>query len=232
MGLLIALKKEYDVVPTFIPDTNVLRRRYFTNFFHSMLNNTYARTLIPRLAILENENKYNRNVGKNVYEPEREVRLALYTMTEIANVQDWDNGILPLTDQELIVQYTSKSGSGYADAWLRREVLEYITKRENRGKPDRHVFMTCDRMNAMCASAEGLDTLFISRNEENKFGIGMGHYTNLSELIIETAITIGHCDCIIKSSKGQGKKISFSSWWAQKSLKEWQDRSIMIGTYS
>jgi hypothetical protein len=239
----------------FVPDTNVVRRHYYTNFFRKtfVVNPKPAWLNVSRLAILEIENSYNRNstsadkqsrqhdtANKNetkLFEARKEMRLNIYAMSEILKMLGEGAEMLTLVDKELISQ--AVSGSHSADLWIRREILEDKDKLqgeaddlEKKGEGPATVydyfFMTCDRMNALCAAAEGIDSLYISRIEEPEIVLAKGHYANLTELLIELTVAFGDCRCVSKYSSGAEATIQLSSWWPEKSLSEWKDRIVMI----
>jgi hypothetical protein len=139
-----------------ILDTNVIRRHYYSNFLldilsRSRLKNT-LRILIPRLVILEIENKYNRSSGedeeKSVRKEEKEKkkqnedphleiyteymkgkerRLGLSSIKEVISIKKNAGVTNPKISSSLLEPFSRASGSKFADHWIRKEIQEFMS---------------------------------------------------------------------------------------------------------
>ena len=58
--------------------------------------------------------------------------------------------------------------------------------------------MTCDIMNALAAAAEGLNTIYFSRMEEDSIVLEFDINKRLSNVLFNTAIHFRECICVIK----------------------------------
>jgi hypothetical protein len=137
-----------------IPDTNFFRRYYYSNFFKQiLLTNERLSIKIPRLVILEIENKYNKSshskseqyngdIKNNkkeraeddnnkiikTYNRLKEKRLSLYTIREILIMKREGAEVLPEPEIPLLESFSRAAGTGFADHWIRREISEYAKR--------------------------------------------------------------------------------------------------------
>ena len=217
-----------------IPDTNVLMRHYYSNYLSHLRSHTYPNLQvffkISRLSIIEIENRYNRE-GKN---SDRDRRIAFHTAKEILALQREPNSTLPEADIDLLTSFGTAVGKKFADAWVRKEVTSYVRHlRENRGQEDKFkavVFVTCDLMNALAASAEGLNTLYISRLSQMSDTLADGNaldaYSTLAKLLLCTAIQFGECDCVIKAKKS-ARELTLAGMWPGKNISDWISDTVI-----
>ena len=179
-----------------VPDTNFLRRKYHTNYFHSVLKaHKEIQFVLSRLSIIEVENKYNTNTKtmkslKKIQSPKPEQqqalaraaterRIAFHTMNEIIRMKRAGIGMLMPLDNGKIKGFTDASGEDLADPWIRTELLEFIANGDDEGYrvgaslatgdkmvPRTCIFITADKMNALASTADNLDTFYISRDDD------------------------------------------------------------------
>jgi hypothetical protein len=241
-----------------IPDSNFFRRCYYTNYMKAILNanNNKNKLLmkIPRLEIIEVENKFSTNRASKT--PERtsiklplqfankaaeektdqsykETRVAFNTIVEILSMKNNGAEVLPSIDMLLLRSFTPLAGRGLADSWIRREISDASSvlavqdkvKRNGKFEGSDIVLLTCDLMNAFAAIAENLNTFYLFRIEEDRINLGFNFYTRLALLIINTAIQFEQCDCVIKA-QSQTHKLKFKGVWKGKSVYDWQSNAI------
>jgi len=165
-----------------IPDTNFLRRHYFSNLFFPLIGEQGLKKLnikIPRLVLLEIERLYNRHRKENKNKQDkkdqaaRERRLAFSTAREVLFLKNHGATLLDETNPSLLEGFSKISGDQNTDAWIRREIHTFQTLDLARGAIAGlgdpvtiygSIFLTCDLMNAFAASAEDITTLFFSRS--------------------------------------------------------------------
>jgi hypothetical protein len=226
-----------------IPDTNFFRRCYYSNYINHIrfANNNKNKLLmkIPRLEIIEVENKFNTNKAnqndkkEKVIQKGKERRIAFQTMGEILSMKNDGAEMLPMVDLFLLQSFTPLAGQGFADSWIRREIANNMDRLERdniigRDTIERSnaVFLTCDLMNALAAVAENLNTFYFFRIEEDKMNLGFSAYNRLSSLIINTSILFEQCECIIKSQTEE-QSLKYKGIWKGKSLYDWQNNIIL-----
>jgi len=234
-----------------VPDTNFLRRHYYNNFLREVLSHSkliYAtRIVIPRLCILEIENKYNRSStskpGKKKDElPEpfieynvgKERRLGLSSIKEVISIKKNGGGTNPSIDNSLIESFSRASGEKYADHWIRREILEFISSvtdrltRDDQGETVTEksgiIFLTCDIMNSLVAVSENINTLYILRREPDKLYVPSSK--DFTNLVYNTAIQFGECTCHIKYF--QDEKFRIIGMWEGKTTYDWLTDRLLI----
>jgi len=175
--------------------------------------------LIPRLALLEIERRYNETADAKAIDKLRKHRLAMYAVREILFLKDLGvMEFLPNLDLHTLESFSRIAGEKFTDAWIRREISNYLQPgKTNASQDDKPViFATCDLMNALAASAEGLDVFFFSRSQE------LDHYPYISaekaaELIIDLAVSLGHIEI------GAWK---YDGMWSGKTLIDWKNDSV------
>ena len=116
-----------------IPDTNVIRRMYYTNYLRPILVGDTSRSMaidISRLVVLEIESMYNRNKSKKNPPPESalkkkdeyeesekrrelEIRTAFQSMGEILSMKNDGARLLPKADMSLINIFQVRCRKGY-----------------------------------------------------------------------------------------------------------------------
>lgn len=226
-----------------IPDTNFFQRCYYTNYIRKILlmndNQNKLFLKIPRLEIIEVENKFNRSKTSQK-EPddkkkqkEIEGRRAFQTMAEILSIKKDGAEVLSNLDLSMLQSFTPLAGQGLADAWIRREISNNMSNLQwqnvvQRDEIERSnaFFLTCDLMNALAANAENINTFYFYRLQTDKVDLGLGGYDKLASLIVNTAILFGECDCIIKSTRRQ-ENIRYKGVWTGKHPSEWQNNIVI-----
>jgi hypothetical protein len=166
-----------------IPDTNFLMRQYYSNYIKHYMDRDSTFLRIPRLAIIEVENIYNRkkpdnspkeNLNpndkqkflKNENEKAKARRRAFQAMSEILSIKHNGGDILQNLDISLLQSFAPHAGEGFADAWIRREISNNHDLRRPKFVSKDHteatfseIFLTCDLMGALAAVADNINTL-------------------------------------------------------------------------
>jgi hypothetical protein len=102
-----------------IPDTNFVRRHYYSNLLRSFVTSSQLNVMIPRLILLEIESSYNRGSSKKKnpdippYQTEKERRLAFHNMKEIFLMKRDGAKILADLQPDLIESFTHAAGGGF-----------------------------------------------------------------------------------------------------------------------
>src|SRR5919106_1920954 len=230
-----------------IPDTNVLRRHYYSNFLLDIISRSRLedtlRILIPRLVILEIENKYNRSSSEdkekknqnrdtdseiyNGYIKGKERRLGLSSIKEVISIKK--NGGLTNSriSSSLLESFSRASGSKYADHWIRKEIQEFIStlhgveKRNTNGEvfieKSNAILLTCDIMNSLVAVSENINTFYVLRNEPPELTISSPSF--FANLVYNTAIHSGECTCRIVYR--QEETFDVIGMWRGKTTYDW-----------
>ncbi len=227
-----------------IPDTNFLMRHYFSNHFKNIVPNTNGpsfRFALSRLTIIEVENKYNRasedaktreakledtkipkdkkqDIEFSVRAARKEVRVAFHTAKEIFTMRR--NGAEPLQhiSLDLLKSFSAQSGKGFADPWIRREILDAKSKSN-----ERLVLLTSDMMNALVAVSENINVIFLSRIEKDYFHVDT---VPLADIIFNTAIHFGECDCKLTAA-GDVKEFKIIGMWHGKTINDWLNGKVL-----
>jgi hypothetical protein len=221
-----------------VPDTNFLRRHYYSNYFSKIVpkaNGPPFKFALSRLTVIEIENKYNRSstdarskaakledpsikdekkqdIELAEWEAMKEVRIAFHTAKEILKMRRKGADPLPHLNLDLLQSFSSQSGKGFADPWIRREILDVKNKVN-----ERFVLLTSDMMNALVAVSENLSVIYLSRIDKEYFHADL---VPLASLIINTAIHFGECDCKLTVG-GDVKEFKIIGMWHGKSMNDW-----------
>lgn len=230
-----------------IPDTNFLRRHYFSNLFFPLIGEQGLRKLsikIPRLVLLEIERLYNRHRKENKNKQDkkeqaaRERRLAFSTAREVLFLKNHGATLLDETDPSLLEGFSKISGDQNTDAWIRREIHSFQNLDATRGAlvgfsddvPVRiygSIFLTCDLMNAFAASAEDITTLFFSRSgEATKYSLER-EIPQLAELVIATAINFGSIRLVAKYLDKR-EEFTIDGMWSGKTIPDWENDCVLF----
>lgn len=127
---------------TLVPDTNFLRRHYYSNHFEPLLKQLETSPNITirlsRLTLLEIESKYNRfsnEAKENADKPNKvdkkenalkEKRIGFLTAKEVLFMRRNGASILPLQNLELTAAFSGKQHTDFADPLIRREIEESV----------------------------------------------------------------------------------------------------------
>ncbi len=185
-----------------------LRTRDVESIFQFMQSLT-----IPRLAIIEIEDKYNR-----AKEKDRDRRLMIYALTEVQALKALGALIstFPLASS-FLADFRRAEGGHHADAFIRREIMEsrdpYLT-----------VFVTRDLMNAMAASAEGMDSLYFAVADPDTSTISISS-EQLVDAVIEAAITFSEIEIYDADAKSS---IMLEGMWSGKTNIDWFESRLRI----
>lgn len=209
-----------------VPDTNIMYRCYYSNFLKLILSEItgpYAvtRILIPRLLVLEIENKFNRSPERS-----KEKRIAYNSMGELHKIIS-DGGLFSSKiDYSLLREFSNVAGKKFADSFIRMEISKYHI--DDYSSPSKYsfqhpiTFFTCDEMNAMAGSAEGLNCVYFYRsNRLRKKNL------DIASIVYHTAIQFADCNFSIKTAKSE-KYFEVKGIWEGKSPSDWKMDSIMI----
>jgi hypothetical protein len=241
-----------------LPDTNFIRRHYYSNVLKPvLLGKGNISFKIPRLVMLEIENKYNK-AGKEAHDKKKKVqkiserniqalmeeygkgkekRVSLHAINEILSLQKHQAEILPNLDLPLLESFSRAAGSGFADVWIRRKISEYANKQSALSTRNKNgkvitiskpgiIFMTCDIMNALAAAAEGLNTIYFSRMEEDSIVLEFDINKRLSNVLFNTAIHFRECICVIKYNN-KIERLRLLGTWKGKGTYDWHWSYIM-----
>jgi len=229
-----------------IPDTNFLRRHYFSNLFFPLIGEQGLRKLsikLPRLVLLEIERLYNRhrkgsqNKQDKKEQAARERRLAFSTAREVLFLKNHGATLLDETDSSLLEGFSRISGDQNTDAWIRREIHTFQNLDAHHGAivgPDDapvriygSIFLTCDLMNAFAASAEDITTLLFSRSEEaTKYSMER-EIPQLAELVIAAAINFDSIR-MVANYLGKRKEFTIDGMWSGKTIPDWENDCVLF----
>lgn len=223
---MVNLFSEFKSEILLAPDTNFIKRQLYSNFFtpdrgHSLV--------IPRLVVLEIENRYNINNGKiNPKNPEieqakQEVRVSYQDIVEIMKIKENGGKVFPYVDINLIKTFPEAIGRKLPDPWIRIEVIKYdegLKRRPHTKK--RCIFLSCDLMNSLAANAEGLNTLYFYTTNRIRYNQSL-----ISNLLVNTAIS--YEDCSIYERNGQ-KLCELKGIWPGKNPIDWKNEVLWFST--
>jgi hypothetical protein len=233
-------------------DTNTLRR--YSNFLAKLI--TYSKLkdtlkiVIPRLCILEIENKYNRSSNKDKEDKDKqknhdreifievmkgkERRLGLLSIKEVISIKKSGGLTNPNISTSLLESFSRASGTGYADHWIRKEVQEFtstlhgVEKRDANGghylEKSTGILVTCDIMNSMASVSENINTLYLIRKEN--FELNLNSPSIFASLVYNTAVQFGECTCQIKYHQAETFKVT--GMWNGKTTYDWLTDKILI----
>jgi hypothetical protein len=216
-----------------VPDTNMVYRSYYSSYFRNKLPmrrsfEWYKIFLIPRLLVLEIENIYNRSSkdsGKKDYEEKRkEKRIAFNSMAEIHKMISDGATFSHKIDYSLLREFTKVAGQGFADAFIRMEISRYhigdVNSNPTRINPV--IFLTCDLMNAMAGTAEGLNCIYIHRSNTIR-----EDYNDLASLIYHSSIQFDECYFTVNRDQTI-KKYRAQSMWSGKGVDDWKNDLVIV----
>lgn len=214
-----------------VPDTNILYRCYYSNFLRNKVlegrgSLNHRPVLIPRLLVMEVENKYNRASDPK---KSKEKRIAFSSMAELQKIIS-DGGLFSSKiDYSLLREFTNIAGRGFADSWIRMEISQYhIHHSEATSNFPSHtyftpiVFLTCDLMNALAGTAEGLNCVYFHRSS-NLINTNL----DIASIVYHTAIQFGECS-FSKSTTSESKMFVVKGIWDGKTPDDWKNDLIVI----
>jgi hypothetical protein len=152
-------------------------------------------------------------------------------MSEILSIKHGGGDILENVDLSLLQSFAPNAGTGFADAWIRREILSnhgLNTEQGQSGTTSSKIFLTCDHIGAMAAVAENINTLYFYRIEDDdKKPKPIGNQLGL--LIVNTAIQLNKCSCVLSSQQKSIAK-DYCGMWPGKSAFEWENNFVRDST--
>lgn len=160
-------------------------------------------------------------IQKSREEHEREVSLMLSAQIEVQRLKALGGQITfsPLS-AELLAAYYNHAGKGFADAFIRKEILDST----GGGIPFRAIFFTRDLMNALAACAENLDTFYFSNADPDRSHFDVSN-DQIVDVIIETAVAFGeiHLDGLVPR-----KHVVLRGMWPTKSNIDWLAERVLM----
>ncbi len=208
-----------------IPDTNFLIRRYGSNLVVELTRRFKDFHLyIPRLAILEIESLPRQEKKKGSQNEKWAKRRAFSAFAELIRLRETGAELLPQQIEPRVMQSFSEiAGSGYTDAWIRREVHDFLEKLTNE-KTQEHkakaFFLTSDLLNAFAAIAEGIDTLYLWESSD-KDGSYEANYEKLGKFIVAMSVFFERVSMQIQSSKTT-ESYELTGVWSGKTIEDWK----------
>jgi len=220
LALIHTVKAASNKSLVLVPDTNFFMRHYCSNLLLPLLGEEDFKKLrfkLPILVISEIEAKCNRAKGS------LEKRLAFYAAREILFLLQQSATHFPQVDIELQTGFSNIAGKGLADSLIRREIHDFIEF-----KGERVIFLTADLMNALAATAEGLDVFYFTKKDEEAKPIR--DVEQLAELIIDVAITFEkiRIDAIVGDKTKES--VLVEGMWGGKTPSDWQKDCIRMSS--
>ena len=223
-------------------DTNFVIRHYFSGIIVPHFGKeelTKMSLLMPRMVILEierlgnakqNENKRGKkslSVSKSIEEKDK--RLAFYATREIYDLRKMVTyDLIPMYDPSSIVEFANRTGKGFGDAWIRKEIHDMIGHRHKGIDAEKIVLITCDLMNSMAAEAEGLTSCYFSRLPKNEFNVN-GYENQFCDFFVSNAVIFGGVNIDVLASNGETKdSFSVEGAWNGKTTSEWYSDSLRL----
>jgi hypothetical protein len=206
----------------FVPDTNTLLNRSFSGLGF-ILGEGYLRNLsvqIPRLTVLEMERIGNQE-GHN--EQKRKVMAAA---AEVLYLKQNGGTFMPELNDQILQTFSHLSGERFTDTWIRREIhqqINRITYGSNPQETKRVTLLTSDLINAITATAEGINVLYLTRDESELILPRSHKIDQISQFIIMCSILFE--ELTVKIS---GKEFTIQGIWQGKTPSEWIMDSIKI----
>ena len=203
----------------FVPDTNIIIKHHLSQTILPILKDYFPKALgvrVPRIAILELERQGNEE-GKNWKR-----RLALNAWSEILWLLDSGASLTTELDAGLMGEFSSLAGARMTDAWIRREIHGDQKKSREQDLPLRSVFVTGDLMSAFAASAEGLDSLYVSTDNETNYH---GPLNRFADLVVAAAV---RRRATTPDIGGPRKSLALQGIWEGKNISDWREEAVML----
>ena len=216
-----------------VPDTNFFMRHYCSNVILPLYGKSNFSQLdfrIPNLVILEIERICNK-----AEKGSKEKRLAFYATNEIMFLRNHGAELLPPIDVSLLASFPEKAGRGFTDMWIRREIHNFVIERAHfvsmtsQQYPEDVLFLTCDLMNALAAHAEGLETCYFSKLDQERFIIENDQ--QLAKFIIASAVTFGKIKMDVYYVKDKlDHSYELEGIWSGKNPYHWRNDCLRISS--
>jgi hypothetical protein len=201
-----------------VPDTNFVKMCYGSGLLRRLGAKEFGKLQfsIPNLVVLEIEAIYNRAKLKanspkckdiEKKKANMEMQESLLATKELMFLRHRGLGLLPTKfENSTIENFSTVAGKGMTDLFIRSEIRNW--------KQDNIRFMTCDLMNSLAATAEGIPTFYFSRIGDEfhlsaERDVCMGQ---VADLIVDNTVLFGNIDLMISSSTGF-KKLKLTSRW-------------------
>jgi len=202
-----------------VPDTNIILDRMFSALSSITKKNIIneVKIEIPRIAILELENKANQNRNKR----DLDKRFVFLGYSELLQLKKYKVQTFGLLNSSTLLDFSRNSGSINADALIRREIGDK-TKNEFFGDQRNYVLITSDLVNSLSAVSEGIDTFYVARTPVEQ-GLRKGTIEQVARLLFTLAICFEKILVKIDSNI-----FTLTGMWEGKSASDWLDERIRI----
>lgn len=204
-----------------IPDTNFIYRHYGSKVLAHILGEDFNSLIfrLPRLVVLEIERR-----GNNAEEDSPDKRLSFYAAREMRFLKSNPNfDLLPNIDITLFSTFPEKAGRRLVDMWIRKEIHDFL---EGMGgytniSPRGVIFLTCDLMNALAAEAEGLNTCYFSKTDQQSYFIN-DNTQQLFDFIMASTMVLGKIRLdVILTGDVVHKSFTLEGIWSGKTTSQW-----------
>ena len=138
-----------------------------------------------------------------------------------------ENGaeLLPQQIEPRVMQSFSEiAGSGYTDAWIRREIHDFLEKLTSKNTQEHKVkafFLTSDLLNAFAAIAEGIDTIYLWESSDKDESYE-ANYEKLGKFIVAMSVFFEHVSMQIQSNKTT-ESYELTGVWSGKTIEDWKE---------
>jgi hypothetical protein len=205
----------------FVPDTNTLLNRSFSGLGF-ILGKEYLSKLsiqIPRLTVLEMERIANQEAGE-------QKRKVMSAAAEILYLKVNGGRFMPELNDEIFQTFSQFAGQKFTDAWIRKEIHQQakrITYGSTPQETRRLTLITSDLINALSATAEGIDTMYLSRDKSDLILPRSHRIDQISQFIIMSSILFEELNIKIND-----KEYTIHGIWEGKTPSEWITDSISV----
>ncbi|MBA7705471.1 hypothetical protein ES703_114301 [subsurface metagenome] len=199
-----------------VPDTCVVLEHYLTSVLLPRLSSK-IQISVPRFVLLELESIGNRKAYDK--------RLAFSAFNEIRNLRlnhDATTFTSPIT-ADLLANFANISSRKGADSFIRYEMrreMERIDAMDTRYK--QMVLITRDLIMACTASAENIDTFYLSSSMPSRKQF---YKFNISKIITELAVSFGE---IIIEDFVDDHSLVLKGMWSGKDIIDWQNENLQF----
>jgi hypothetical protein len=234
-----------------LPDTNFIRRHYWSRRFKRMLSPTgelyhlfqpkglNIHFKISRLTAFELGNQIDRakqkerglkknkkpdeGATKEKREAERQVRLSIHDNYELLRLLKDGAELLPELSPQSAQDFSKTSDAQTRDKMIRKEIRDYFS---GIGAGERYLFLTCDEGSFLAASSEGMPTLFFSYSSKERQVLHYPHEP--TDLLIESAMYFGAIG-VWKVLGGVHSEIFlFEGYWEGKLPEDWMNDCVRM----
>lgn len=221
--LSVIMSSEFVDSAYLILDTNFLIRRYGSNLVVDLTKKFRQFHLcIPRLVILEIERRATKKRGSENEKLAK--RKSFSAFAELIRLRENGAELLPQIDPRVMQSFSEIAGSGYADAWIRREIHDFgerFTGKLPLERTAKDFFLTSDLLNALAAIAEGIDTVYLWESSDRE-GSYEANYEKLGKFIVAMSVLFERTSMQIQSRK-INESYEFTGVWSGKTINDWKE---------